>query len=44
MNPSETASSSDPERINFKYLKYDIPDNSDDVLLHNFCDAYVNLF
>ena len=31
MNTSETASSSDPELLNFENLKYDI-DNSDDIL------------
>ena len=44
MNTYETASSSDPERPNFENLKYDIVDNSDDVLLDNLCDPNVNFF
>ena len=43
MNTSETASSSDPERPNFENLKYEILDNSDDILLDNSCDPDVNL-
>ena len=35
MNTSETASSSDPGRPNFENLKYEIVDNSDDILLDN---------
>ena len=44
MNTSEIASSSDPEHPNFENLKYDIVDNSDDILLHNSCDPDVNFF
>ena len=44
MNTSETASSSDPGRSNFENLKYDIADNSDDILLDNSCDPDVNFF
>ena len=44
MNTSETASSSDPERPNFENLKYEIADNSDDILLDNSCDPDVNFF
>ena len=43
MNTFESASSSDPERPNFEILKYDIVDNSDDILLDNSCDPDVNL-
>ena len=42
MNTSETASSSDPERPNFENLKYEIVDNSDDILLDNSWDPDVN--
>ena len=44
MNTSETASSSDPERPNFENLKYNVVDNSDDILLDNSCDPDVNFF
>ena len=44
MNTSETASSSDPERPYFENLKYDIVDNSEDILLDNSCDPDVNFF
>ena len=44
MNTSETASSSDRERPNFENLKYEIVDNSDDILLDNSCDPDVNFF
>ena len=44
MNASETASTSDPGRSNFENLKYDIADNSDDILLDNSCDPDVNFF
>ena len=44
MNTSETTSSSDPERPNFENLKYNLVDNSDDILLDNSCDPDVNFF
>ena len=44
MNTSETASSSDPKRPNFINLKYEIVDNSDDILVDNSCDPDVNFF
>ena len=44
MNTSETTSSSEPERPNFENLKYDIVDNSDDILLDNLRDPDVNFF
>ena len=44
MNTSETASSFDAEHPNFKNLKYEIVDNSDDILLDNSCDPDVNFF
>ena len=44
MNTSEIASSSGPERPNFENLKYEIVDNSDDMLLDNLCDPDVNFF
>ena len=44
MNTSETASSSDPEHPNFENTKYEIVDNSDDILLDNSCDPDVNFF
>ena len=42
MNTSETTSSSDPECPIFENLKYDIVDNSDDLLLENSSDPDVN--
>ena len=42
MNTSETTSSSDPEHPNFENLKYDIVDNSDDLLLDNSFGSDVN--
>ena len=44
MNTSETASSSDPEDPNFENVKYEIVDNSDDILPDNSCDRDVNFF
>ena len=44
MNTSETASSSDPEHPNFENIKYEIGDNSDDILLDNSCDPDVKYF
>ena len=44
MNTSETASSPDPGRPNFENLKFEIADNSDDILLDNSCDPDVNFF
>ena len=44
MNTSETAHSSDLKRPNFENLKYEIVDNSDDILLDNSCDPDVNFF
>ena len=44
MNTSDTGSSSDPEGTNFENLKYEIVDNSDDILLDNSCDPDVNFF
>ena len=44
MNTSETASSSDPEHPNFENIKYEIVDNSDDILLDNSCDLDVKYF
>ena len=43
MYTSETAGSSDPERPNFENLKYEIVDNSDDILLDNSWDPDVKL-
>ena len=39
---SETATSSDAERSNFFFFKYEIVDSSDDILLDNLCDPDVN--
>ena len=44
MNTSETASSSDPEHPNFENIRYEIVDNSDDILLDNSCDPDVKYF
>ena len=44
MNTSETGSSSDSERPNFENLKYNLVDNSDDILRNNPCDPDVNFF
>ena len=44
MNTSDTASSSDPARPNFENLKYEIVDNSDDILLDNSCEPDANFF
>ena len=44
MNTSETASTFDPERPNFENLRYNLVDNSDDILLDNSCDPDVNFF
>ena len=44
MNTSETARSSDTERLNFENLKYEIVGNSDDIILDNSCDPDVNFF
>ena len=44
MNISETASTSDLECSNFENLKYEIADNSDDILVDNSCDPDVNFF
>ena len=42
MNTSEIASSSDPEHPNFENLKYEIVDNSDDILLDNSSEPDAN--
>ena len=42
MNTSETSSTSEPERPNFENLKFEIVDNSEDILLDNLCDPDVN--
>ena len=42
MNTSETACSSDLKRLNFENLKYEIVDNSDDILLDNSGDQDIN--
>ena len=44
MNTSETACSSDGERPNFENLKYNLVDNSDDILQDNSCNPDVNFF
>ena len=44
MNTSETACSSDLKPVNFENFKYEIVDNSDDILLDNSGDQDVNFF
>ena len=44
MNTSETARSSDLKPVNFENFKYEIVDNSDDILLDNSGDQDVNFF
>ena len=40
----QTTNSSDPKHPNFENLKYEVVDNSDNILLDNSCDPDVNFF
>ena len=40
----QTTNSSDPKHPNFENFKYEVVDNSDNILLDNSCDPDVNFF